>query len=68
MTRDRRQAEFYTDLDNRLEQILEDTIAKHHDSQSGETFEECVLCGEWDGHEVLCPIPAIDKWVNTVIK
>lgn len=57
-----------TELENALEQILEDAIITHYDSLSGERFQECVICGEWDGHESTCPIPAIDKFVNSGAK
>lgn len=60
-------AELKTQIDNVLEQTLDDAIVRHHDSQSGETFEECVVCGEWDGHVNHCPIPAIDKYINSNI-
>ena len=29
-----------------------------------ETFLECLLCGEWEGHADLCPMPAIERWLS----
>jgi len=47
-----------------LEKVAEDATIHHHDSQSGESFRECVVCGEWDGHEKECPMPAIELWIK----
>ena len=56
-----------TEMEQALENILEDAIVRHFDTVSGETFEECILCGGWDDHVNFCPIGAIDKWVNSNI-
>jgi len=53
---------------NTLTEALEDAIQNHHDSQSGETFQECMLCGEWDSHIKECPIPAIELWFKVLAK
>ena len=50
-------------LNEQLESILEESKIPHRDSESEESFNECVLCKEWDGHEPACPIPAIEKWL-----
>lgn len=44
--------------------IADEATARHHDSQSDETLVECRVCGEWEGHTDLCPIPAIQKWLD----
>lgn len=49
-------------LNDLLEEVTDEAIARHHHEPSGETLVECKLCGEWEGHTDLCPIPAIEKW------
>lgn len=59
------QAKIVAEIDERLETILDDAILHHHDPQSEETFEECRVCGGFDEHVNFCPIPAIDKYINS---
>ena len=51
-------------LNEQLEEFLDNSQAKRRDSFSEETFTECMLCGEWEGHKDNCPVPAIEKWLN----
>lgn len=47
-----------------LQTLTENAVVYHNDSQSGESFRECVVCGEWDDHLSTCPIPAIERWIK----
>ena len=60
-------AKLKAELDNLLEQVLDEAMIPHRDMQSEESFQECAICGEWDGHVNHCPIPAIDKYINSNI-
>lgn len=41
-----------------------DLALVRHAGGDAEVFIECRLCGEWDGHRGLCPLPAIQAWLN----
>jgi hypothetical protein len=45
------------------EGLLDAATARHgnHD----ETFTECLMCGEWEGHAESCPIPKLKEWMGT---
>lgn len=47
-----------------LNGLLDDAIRRHTERSTEETFEECILCGEWEGHTDQCPIPAIDRFLR----
>lgn len=34
-------------------------------SNGDETFQECRLCGRWEEHADECPVPALERWMNT---
>jgi hypothetical protein len=51
-----------------LDEVIEEAIQYHRDPTSGETFPECMLCGEWDDHLKECPIPRIETWFKIVEK
>jgi len=55
--------EYLVDL---LARVDDEGTSHHQDSTSGETFQECLLCGEWDGHTPECPMPAIDKYLRAM--
>lgn len=52
------------ELFDTLQKVVEDSVVYHNDSQSGESFRECVVCGEWDDHLSTCPIPTIERWIK----
>lgn len=41
--------------------LLDVAVVPH--SSADETFLECKLCGEWEGHEEGCPVPALEAWL-----
>ncbi len=43
--------------------VMDLAVLPHHDHSAGETFLECKLCGEWEGHEDDCPIPMLERWL-----
>lgn len=46
-------------------QVTLDLALGHHvDPNSDETFVECRVCGEWEGHTDGCFIPALHRWLN----
>jgi len=46
-----------------LVQDLLDIALEHlHDRASEESFEECHLCGDVDGHAEGCAIPLLQAW------
>lgn len=47
-----------------IDQLLGWVLVRHHDTQSEETFVECKLCGEWEDHRSLCPVPALQAFMN----
>jgi len=51
-----------TQVVENLIDALDRAILRH--SNDEETFTECILCYEWEGHKEDCPIPAIDKWLS----
>lgn len=46
-----------------LNHVVDVCIVRH--SNGDETFQECRVCGEWEGHTDLCPMPAIERWLMT---
>ena len=50
------------ELNDLLDQVTDEVYSNHRDSTSEETFQSCNLCGEWEGHTDVCPIPAIETW------
>lgn len=46
------------------EHLLDIATELHFDNQTEETFSECRLCGEWEGHTDQCPIPALKQWMG----
>ncbi len=45
-----------------VEALLDLASARHYDSASDETFTECRVCGEWEGHRDGCFVPALQAW------
>ncbi len=43
--------------------LADNAIVRH--SNDDETFLECLVCGEWDGHADECPMPAIERWLKS---
>lgn len=46
-------------------QLVNTLIDQARTSQSwhtGETFVQCLVCGEWEGHADNCPMPALIRW------
>jgi hypothetical protein len=52
------------ELDDMLEAIWDQSRQLHHDTQSDEKLLQCLVCGEWEGHTVVCPIPVIETWLD----
>jgi hypothetical protein len=50
------------DVVNLLNDVLDAATLRH--SNGDETFIECRLCGEWDGHTDACPLPTIEGWLE----
>jgi hypothetical protein len=44
-----------------IERVIDCGGNRH--SNGDETFIECLVCGEWEGHTDDCPIPALDRWM-----
>lgn len=44
--------------------LIDVATRTHHDRQADESFTECLICGEWDGHAERCPIPLIYQWLE----
>ena len=51
-------------LEDRLAAIADDALALVHDPVSEESFTRCLICGEWEDHTDVCPIPAIERWAK----
>lgn len=45
-----------------VEDVVDTCLHYHYDSKSEETFIECLMCGEWEGHTQTCLIPTILAW------
>jgi hypothetical protein len=50
------------DLYDAVENLLDFAYRSMYDRRSEETFKECQLCGDVDGHLTECPIPLLEKW------
>ena len=48
----------------RVQTMIEDS-SKPIAYADGETFSECLLCGEVDSHTDECPIPALRRWLES---
>jgi hypothetical protein len=46
-----------------VESLLDASIARH--SNGDETFVECLVCGDWEGHQAGCFVPALLAWQET---
>lgn len=46
-----------------LSAVLDAQHREYH-PQSDETFVQCLVCGEWEGHDDSCPVPAIENWAR----
>jgi hypothetical protein len=57
-------ANLQDELLDTMQKIVEDAVIYHNDSESGESFRECVVCGDWDEHHKNCPVPAIELWIK----
>ena len=50
-----------------VQALLESAVLSHQTRNSAdeyETFEECRLCGDVDGHNEGCPVPALRAWLE----
>lgn len=45
--------------------LLEVTFVPRYIEDTDETLAECQACGELEGHEPDCPIPACFQWLET---
>jgi hypothetical protein len=52
------------DVEDAVENLFDVSLVKHYDSTSEDTFEECLMCGDWEGHKEGCPIPPLKKWMK----
>lgn len=43
--------------------LVDSAIVRH--SNTEETFVECLVCGDWEGHTDDCPVPALERWMNS---
>lgn len=43
--------------------LVDNAIVSH--SNGDETFHECLVCGDWEGHTDDCPMPALERWLRT---
>lgn len=48
------------------DELLDLSTARHHDYTSGESFQECRICGEWEEHSDTCFVPALRRWMEEV--
>jgi hypothetical protein len=48
------------DIVEAVEGLL-DTVLRHHATEQ-ETFYECRVCGEWEGHEAGCFVAVVQRW------
>lgn len=44
--------------------LLDLAVIAHHDSRTEESFLECVMCHEWDGHTDACPVTYLEVWLE----
>lgn len=49
-------------VENFLGEVLRRVTFSAPSHDEAETFMECRICGEWDGHTDDCPIPAVLRW------
>jgi hypothetical protein len=45
-----------------VEALLEVALSQHTDPRADETFTECHLCDQWEGHTRDCPVPLLQLW------
>jgi hypothetical protein len=49
-----------------VEALLDVARIRHTEAKDdGETFTECRMCGEWEGHANDCAVPLLEKWLNS---
>jgi len=56
-----------TEVAELVEQLLDVATSRHtHSGPDGEseTFIECHVCGEWEGHKDGCFVAAMQAWQN----
>jgi hypothetical protein len=55
------------ELNRAADELLDLAISRHPhvggDDES-ETFLECNVCGEWEGHRDGCFVPALETWLT----
>jgi len=51
-----------TEFVDALERLVDEATVPHYSGD--EAFAECRICGEWEGHTDICPIPAILNWMQ----
>lgn len=45
--------------------LLDLAVESHRNEPSDETFTECLMCGDWEGHNAACPVPRLLRWLDT---
>jgi hypothetical protein len=50
-----------------IEQLLDEAKETRHNRADDEILIECKVCGHFDGHEPECPIPAIERFMESSI-
>lgn len=53
-----------TELVDSVTAVLDIAIVPHYDRQADETFIQCKLCNEWEGHTDACPVPSLELWLR----
>lgn len=46
-------------------ETLVDVAVSRHTNRDDETFTECHVCHEWEGHTHTCFVPALEQWLKT---
>jgi hypothetical protein len=47
-----------------VNQLVDFAIVRHTNTD-GETFQECLIFGQWEEHTDDCPFPALDRWLKS---
>ena len=62
MSLPRRSLKENEDLYAAVENLIDFAYRSLYDNRSEETFKECQICDEVDGHRDGCPISGLEKW------
>ena len=46
--------------------LLDEAISRHSGVVAGdpETFIQCHMCGKWEEHAAMCPVPYLQAWLD----